>query len=264
MTASASGRRSWSRRRWAAAITLAIVAQLALVFWAGDKSKVAPRPADQEPQVLLAPAFRGELADVENPTLFARANRHGFSGQAWPRVSLPQYPPAAWTEPPRLLQLDPARLTGGLRELLRSNAPPPFEIAVKPEPRIGRDQIPDPASSLPTQSVLRVASGLAGRRLLSNIVLPSQPHGDLLTNSVVQVVVDADGWTRSATLLSSCGAAGVDQQAIGLAKSARFESLRLRGPERPTQPVPALTVGPLVFQWHTVPLPATNAPPARP
>jgi len=28
--------------------------------------------------------------------------------------------------------------------------------------------------------------------------------------------------------------------------------------------VPALSVGSLVFQWHTVPLPATNAPPARP
>jgi hypothetical protein len=264
MTASASGRRSWSRRRWAAAIPLALVAQLALVFWAGDKSNVAPRPADQEPQVLLAPAFAGGLAEVENPTLFARANRHGFSGQAWPRVSLPQYQPAAWTEPPRLLQLDAARLTGGLRELLRSNAPPPFEIAAKPEPRLSRDQIPDPASSLPTQSVLRVAGGLAGRQLLANLALPSQPHGDLLTNSVVQVIVDADGWTRSATLLSSCGSAGVDQQAIGLAKAARFESLRLRGPERTNPPVPALSVGSLVFQWHTVPLPATNAPPARP
>jgi TonB family protein len=264
MTASASGRRSWSRRRWAAAITLAIGAQLALVFWAGDKSTIAPRGADGQPQVLLAPAFAGEWADAENPTLFARASRYGFSGQAWLRGSLPQYQPAAWTEPAGLLQPDAARLTGGLRELLRSNAPPPLEIAAKPEPRIGRDQIPDPASSLPTQSVLRVAGGLAGRRLLSDIVLPSQPHGDLLTNSVVQVIVDADGGTRSATLLSSCGSAGVDQQAIGLAKSARFESLRLRGPERTTQPTPALAVGSLVFQWHTVPLPATNAPPARP
>jgi len=78
---------------------------------------------------------------------------------------------------------------------------------------------------------------------------------DLLTNTVVQVLVDADGNVVSPALLPpGSGDSRADQRALEVARTARFQPLRGSSP--------ALTVGVLVFEWRTVAL--TNAPASNP
>ena len=81
------------------------------------------------------------------------------------------------------------------------------------------------------------------------------PYANVIAPSKVQVLVDAAGNVVSAVLLppdSGFTAADqydkADQRALELARAARFA------------PASRLTVGRMIFNWHTVPPPATNAP----
>lgn len=264
MTATPAESPAWSRRRWTLTVIAVVVVQAGLVFWLGDNFPVLPRRAHHEPRVFLTPNFPGDLAALRDPTLFARGNAHGFSGLAWQALPAPEFRPAEWTEPPRFLALRPEQLGALVRQLVQSNTPAPLPGAGKPEPTIELPDLPVPVSSLPARSELRVEGGLAGRRLRSPFTLPSWPSRDLVTSSVVRVVVDADGRTQSAALLSSSTSAAADQQALDLARSARFEPRRGNAPGSPVKQAPEIAWGELVFAWHTVPLPATNAPAAKP
>jgi hypothetical protein len=83
--------------------------------------------------------------------------------------------------------------------------------------------------------------------------LPPWPYTDVIAPSKVQVLVNAAGDVVSAVLLPSGNPSEVhdadaDRRALDLARAARFA------------PASGLTVGQLVFDWHTVAPPATNAP----
>jgi hypothetical protein len=87
--------------------------------------------------------------------------------------------------------------------------------------------------------------------------LPDWPFPDVIAPSKVQVLVDAAGNVVSTILLppgSGFTTADqydvADQRAIELARALRFK------------PAAHLTVGRIIFNWHTVPPPA--APPATP
>ena len=76
---------------------------------------------------------------------------------------------------------------------------------------------------------------------------------ELVSNSVVQVLVDAPGRIISAVLLTPGGGATqrkADAQALELARVAQFEPVAAA----------ALSVGTIIFEWQTLPVPATNAP----
>jgi len=109
-------------------------------------------------------------------------------------------------------------------------------------------------------SALRVEGDLARRRLLAPLELPSWPHPDLLTNTVVQLLVNADGEPVSLTFLSGCGYSPADQYALDQARAARFQSLSGSGPQRLASPMAHLTWGTMIFEWNTLPITATNAP----
>jgi hypothetical protein len=74
--------------------------------------------------------------------------------------------------------------------------------------------------------------------------------------------VDQDGYVNSAVLLSRSGLPEADDSAYKLAKSARFQPLRAKKPGELPAAENAFEIGTLVFQWHTIPEPATNSPPA--
>src|SRR5206468_5907294 len=65
---------------------------------------------------------------------------------------------------------------------------------------------------------------------------------------ILQVLVDAQGFTRSRELLTSCGSARADDYALELAKTARFVSIETTGPDRRPGGQEPLTVGVLVFR----------------
>ena len=256
--------RSWTRRRWWTMVAVLVAVQMALVLWLGDKTPVHPRQATSEPKILWWPGYTDELTALHDPTLFVWANPHGFSETAWLEVPPLEYQPFEWTEPPQFLAVRVERLGQAFRQVVQGSSAPRFETTGKPEAQITVPELEAGTTSIPAQSSLRIEGNLAGRRLLSRFDLPSWRTNDILRASVVQVVVGADGQTQSAALLSSSGLKEADARALDLAKSAEWEPLQRPGQHRSARGVAPLRWGQLAFSWHTMPLPATNSPPANP
>lgn len=120
-----------------------------------------------------------------------------------------------------------------------------------PTPEVVPPDVPPPIG-LPDRSVLQLSQSLAARGLVSHIDLPSWTNADLLTNSVVGVMVDAQGRTFPGALLSSSGATPADTYAFKVARAARFAPLENPGPQA-SNPLKGLTWGELIFEWHTSP-----------
>ena len=141
---------------------------------------------------------------------------------------------------------------------MRTNFFATYPLDFKPTPELSAPSLQiEPA--LPQNSTLQIEGGLAQRRLIGEINLPSLPYNDVIAPSIVQVLVDAAGDVVSAVLLPSennLEAAShydvADQRALEIARSARFA------------PAKNLIIGQMIFNWHTVPSTTTNAPAASP
>lgn len=242
--------------RWWAVVMLVFAAQLALVVWLSDQ-RPAPKPAaEMGPVVTLAGGASKDLLALADPTLFALPHREGFSGAAWLTAPAQEIQPFAWTEPPRFLELP-------LEQLATRFPPPPASYEVEhstspadftPELLLARV---DEAQLFLAQSVVRQTGALETRPLRNRLDLPPWHHAEILSNSVVQVLVDAEGTVFSALLLSpGCGYKEADDFAIRQAAAARFAPL----PRHPddSSPESGLVWGELVFEWYT--LPGTNSP----
>lgn len=243
----------WSRRRWWTLIALVFTAHLGLIFALGDRKPVTPRPPAPAPMLRLA-AESDELLALNDPTLFALPHRKGFAGTTWLQFTNVNFQPFRWTEPPRLLLLPVEKLGGTFAQFMQTNQLAPFELEIKPASELTMPMTPEVGPVIALRSTLRMVGGLANRRLLAPPELPSQPATDLLTNSVAQVLVSADGNVISSTLLARSGSEKADLFALATARGARFEPWRNGGTK--------LSVGTMIFEWHTVPM--TNAPTATP
>ena len=171
-------------------------------------------------------------------------------------IALPAF---HWREPSRTLALDASKLGESFGESIRNNSDPAVQFAALPSPEVaGLDlRISDLTRSRPFS--LRTGGPLAGRRLI-NMPQPAAINSvDLLTNTVVQVLVDTNGFVFSPTLLPpGSGSVAADNKALELAWTLRFE---------PPTTKPAWTVGTLVFEWQTAAVQengVTNAPPKNP
>jgi hypothetical protein len=163
-------------------------------------------------------------------------------------------PSFRWTAPTNWLPLSVDELGLAFNQFMQTNHFAGFELQLKPPLKLSAPGLPiEPA--LAQNSTLRVEGELAQRQLPSPINLTNWPYADVIAPSKVQVLVDAAGNVVSTVLLppdSGFTAADqyemADQRALELARAARFA------------PSSRLTVGRLIFNWHTVPPPATNAP----
>jgi TonB family protein len=250
----------WSLLRWLAMIGLVLGAQLTLVFWFGDRTLVHPRkPGPPPPALGIAGPVAQEMVELTDPTLFVLPHWQGFSGLAW--LESPPLPnqPFSWSEPPNLLALDEEDLGATFHQFIQTNLPLVFSPIAQAPPGLTQPNVAESAG-LPDRSTLRLSASLAGRHLHQTPELPSFPHNDLLTNSVVQLLVDAQGNPLSFTLLSASGSAAADQLALETARAAKFDSISRGGPERSTNPLAGLTWGEMVFEWRTAPMVQTNGP----
>jgi len=236
--------------RWIGWVTVVFLLQIGFIFWLSDYSRPQVRKPAAAPAIHLAGIGSAELLALSDPTLFALPHFRSFSGQAWLR------PPASpnhwfeWTEEPRWLPASPeefprvdstASQTASLDafEVVRASAPqqPSLVIAVPPLFR--------------EKSALKVTGSLGNRKLQSLPELPSWKFTDLITNTVVGVVVNADGIPRSERLLVRSGLKEADDYALKATLELRFEPLP--GAERGEASLPAgMTWGELVFQWHGI------------
>jgi hypothetical protein len=255
----------WPRRRWIYAVAAVFLLQAGLVFLLGHRARRPPEPPIFRTSIhlLTDPAARLDaLPGLDDPTLLALPSLRGFSGPAWLRFPTLEYQPAEWVEPPQWLSLDTNALGSIFSGFIKTTLISPPLIADKPLPPLPRYEPNFPNEPLPSQSRLRLEGDLARRPLLAPLELQSWPHSEILSNTVVQAVVDAAGFTFSAVLLSESGLKEADAQALKLASAARFRPLPRS--QRAADGVGPMTWGRFVFQWHTLPLPTTNLSSAQP
>jgi TonB family protein len=143
-----------------------------------------------------------------------------------------------------------------------SNAARPALVVEKPLPAPINFEPNYPNEPVAQVSRLRFEGELARRRLLKPPALKSWPHPDILSNSVVEAIVDADGFVFSSVLLHSSGSREADDYAMKIAAAAQFEPARRRG-SRTGGSEDSVTVGKLTFEWHTLPISAGEMLPSR-
>lgn len=241
-------RRRWSWWLW----TLVLFAgQIAILFWLGDRGAVPKRKLTAAPLLRLAGQEPSELLRLTDPTLFARPHWDSFSGAAWLNVPPAPPRPAEPAEPPLLLALPDDRLGAAFNDFMRTNK---LEVADSLWPVVPDLTSPPPAPLVfaPDSSSYHLEDGLEHRRLLSALKPPVLEHTDILSNSIVQLVVDEEGRPLSVTLLAGSGLVTADSNALALARAARFEPLNTGGPDH--RPGPSrLSWGKLIFDWAVRP-----------
>ena len=244
------------RRQWVYAVGGVLAFQAVLVFALGKRAQQAPdRPIFRTSVSLFTDHVESRrwLSKLEDPAMLALPTAEGFSGAAWMKFSPMDYEPAEWSEPPQWLSLNSSGLATTFSQFVLSNAARPALVVDKPLPAPFNFEPNYPNEPVAQESRLRLEGELARRRLLRPPVLKSWPHPDLLSNSVVEAVVDADGFVFSSVLLHGSGSRDADDYAMKIAATAQFEPARRDGSKTAGKENP-VTVGKLTFEWHTLPV----------
>jgi len=243
----------WTRSRWLTLIALVFAAHVALLFVFGGRKQIVPRPVKNVPTLELADDSSEWIA-LNDPTLFALPHQKDFASAIWLQTTALKQPSFRWTAPTNWLPLSVDELGLAFNQFMQTNRFASFELQLKPSLKLSAPGLPI-KPVLAQNSTLRVEGELAQRQLPSPINLTNWPYANVIAPSKVQVLVDAAGNVVSTVLLppdSGFYAADqyemADQRALELARAMRFT------------PSSHLTVGRLIFNWHTVPPPATNEP----
>jgi hypothetical protein len=234
-------------------LALIFTAQLALIFWLSARRPVYPRLTAPAPGLRIAGPAWDELLALNDPTLFALPHQQGFAGTAWLTVTNFGAEPFIWSEPPRWLTFPIEELGAAFRHYIATNQFGPPQAPSRLEPEFVSPQISS-SRDLRQRSTLRLTSGLA---LATPLVLKSWTNSEILTNSVVQVLVGGDGKPISVNLLSTSGSEEADQEAVRQAIRALFERPPIRA-GTPAERGDGLRWGQIIFEWHTVPPSNTN------
>jgi hypothetical protein len=244
------------RARWLGWLLVVCLVQIALIFWMSDYTPAKIRKPAAAPVLRMVGRGSAELLALSDPTLFALPHFRGFSGDAWLTPPPPPNRAFEWTEEPRWLPFQQQEFARTKTDSKTNTALNAFEVISR--------FAPEPSSlviSAPPQfrekSAIRI-DGLATRRLLSLPNLPSWSSTNVLTNTVLRVMIDAKGIPRSQTVLVRSGFSEADAYALKIARDLRFEPV----PETPraaaNPSVPALSWTEVVFLWHTLPATKTN------
>jgi len=255
--------RPWSFRRWGEVVVVIFVVQLALIFWLGRHTPMRPRPPAAGFKLELATPASAELRALYDPTLFTLPHPQGFSGPVWQKALGLEFRPFEWVAPTDHLSLPVDRLGAGFPRLIETNRFGTLQLLAQPEAEPTLPDLP-PLALLQDHSVLQLEDGLAQRRLATPLQLKAWSNPDILTNSVVQVVVDAEGRPVLVTLLCGSGSTDADQYALEQAKRARFEPVSPSSAETGPNPTAHLSWGRMIFRWHTVPTPPASVPAPSP
>jgi hypothetical protein len=260
MSAGVAGPLRWPLRRWSFLVALVFAVQVGAIFFLSDNSPLRPRSPVAAPTLHLSGNSASELLALSDPTLFALPHREAFSGDAW--LKMPAIPSASftWTEAPRWLTAPTQELGAAFHRVLESYTFDHLQPSSRSEPELTLPKISSvetPAS----RSTFRIVGALASRRLLAPLETPPWPNLDLLTNTIIKVMVNAEGVPISTAVQAGSGLKAADDYAREQVRSARFESVVSGGPQRSTNAITGLTLGEILFEWQTLPLPSTNALP---
>lgn len=239
-------------------ILLVLAVQFAFILWLGDRRPIQPRAPSAAPQIQVIAPLGSNTLRLLDPTLFALPHEEGFAGAGWLIPPLQEIQPFAWSEPARWLELQIGQLGAAFSQSIGTNrfqplpSPATLEAELLTPPLTG-------AAPMIQRSTFRLEGTLAARKLLKSPDLPSWPYAELVSNTVVQVLVDAQGLPFSFSLLERSGDPEADRYALNEARKARFEPLR--SGDAPA--VESLALGTLVFEWHTIPATVNKNPQPR-
>ena len=236
----------WTRGRWLTLVVLVFAAHVLLLFAFGGRKPAVTRAVTRVPILELADDS-SEWVALNDPTLFALPHQRDFAAALGLQMSVSHLPSFRWTEPPRWLSLSTNALGLMFLRFMETNRRSAFELQLKPALKFSTPSLPT-APVLAQDSTFRVEGELAPRLLPSPVSLQDWPYAGVLAPSVVQVLVDAAGHVVSTVLLAPSGYDAADQRALEVARAVRF------------RPSTNLTIGRMIFNWHTVPPAATNAP----
>jgi hypothetical protein len=259
MTAATVEPRSWPRLKWLIVIVCILSLQTAFFFWFTLPPRLQPRPGPAGLSIRMPDGQPAELPGSVSPLVLVRPDAHGFSGRAWLQIPPVTNDLQESNPEPFLLPLQTDRLGTAITNALSNSLARPFEVAALPGPRFDDLNYSPTAVATTPESTLSIEGELAGRPLLSRPSLKLQPADTILSNTVVYVVVDAQGRVFAPPVLASTDSLGTptaaDAEALATAAGLLFQPLT----RLPGQPAPAsfsLTPGRLVFHWQTVPKPA--------
>lgn len=253
----------WTFRQWLGMVALVVGLHLCLVYFYSDWTRAVPRRPRfySEQSLVLDPAAQADLARglaLSDPTLFARASEQNFSGAAWLKVPALRHTVPDWTAPNHWLERP---LQAGER-LLPESAPAPDTVHPC-FPLLATAPVPASLTARPAsqpgmaQSQVRLEDP-AGRTLAAPGKLPSWPYDGLLSNSIVEILVDAEGLPLTARMAAVSGSKEADLWALRWTKGVRLQ------PAEPDPAPPPFALARLVFTWQTAELNASNRPPNRP
>jgi TonB family protein len=104
------------------------------------------------------------------------------------------------------------------------------------------------------KSIFQIEGDVKMRALLRIPEIPIQYGTEVLSNTVVQIGVQPDGFPFSARIITSSGSATADRKALEIANHLRFAPLPLPDSRNPNE----LQWGECVFQWFTTEPPAAS------
>jgi len=246
---------SWSRRRFLYIAIGIFAIEATLLFTLGNRPRDAIH-APLSPTLLTLAIREREAADQDSvegndPALLALPSAQGFSGGAWLTFDWLQHRLTNWQDSPRWLELDSRRLGQAFQAFIGTNQRPPLLVADRAGFRPNAYAMELPVEIYPLDSTLRVEGDLVSRPLLTPRSLRSWPHTELLSNSVVQVSVNAAGQVLTASLREGSGSNEADEFARQYAETSRFAPLS--HPLAPRESDRRLTWGRFVFHWRTLP-----------
>ena len=253
MNSAALEPRGWRTPRWFLLVALIFVSQLLLIYLlsARKRASVRPPPARASIQLFTRQLTESEFSKIflaSDPTLFARANPHGFSGAAWLKVPQRNYDLSERTELPFWLSLHSEQLGNDVVQFVRTNTIAQLPLSEISAPKILASSILDLTSTAKSNSQFRVEGNLARHELIAVPKLQSWATNEILRNTVVQIAVDGRGTVLSPRLLLRSGLVDADRAALDTARNLQFI------PSGKNETV----WGKLIFDWHTIPVTTTN------
>jgi hypothetical protein len=267
--------RRWSWLHWTAAIAIVFAAHVVLIFIFGARKPAPPVPVQNTPSLSLVDASPGDWLALNNAALFALPGNNGFAASLWAELPPPNLRfKQDLTEQPHWLTLSNSVQMAGLfaafKSFIKTNRFPVVHFEFNLSPEVAAPATPT-QPPIAQQSTLEIDGELAGRRLLSPVILPSWQDADIDAPSIVQVLVNPAGNVVSSALLPQeimsqgnswepplTHNAKADRWAVEQARSLRFAPLP-SSDSAASDAQSRLAIGQLIFNWQTVPQLATNA-----
>lgn len=256
---------SWSPLKWVLIVAVLFVIQAGLFLWLG-KRKPLPAAVPKAGVVVQMSPIPDDSRDLENPLLLLTPNVHGFS-RAWMTVSNMTHEPPAWAGASNAELARPVRPLGGDVALLVTNSVvASYSVVDRPHAESGPLMLaPEPGDE--EGSTLTIGGDLAGRKLISMPMLLTQYSDSRLSNSVVEIDVDAEGNVFDPPIIGPNGKSGSpesDTYARQVARTLRFAALPQAGGSHSAWPAAKFTTGTVTFHWRTEPPALSNSSPSSP